>query len=194
MSRIFFTSDLHFSHKNIAKFCPQFRPVSDVAELDEYMIAQWNACVGPDDVVYNLGDVSFARQRDQIAAILSRLNGRHHLILGNHDHLIEQQADYFLNTCKHDGHPLLSSIQHYLKLKLPAIKQKAVLFHYPMAEWDGCHHGWYHLYGHLHDRSAPVSGRLLNVGWDMHGRFLSEADIDRLLSPEPIIQPFLSCP
>ncbi|MDU6147238.1 MAG: phosphoesterase, partial [Neisseria subflava] len=26
MSKTYFTSDLHFSHKNIAKFCPQFRP------------------------------------------------------------------------------------------------------------------------------------------------------------------------
>ena len=38
MSKIFFTSDLHFSHKNIAKFCPQFRPFDNIADMDEYLI------------------------------------------------------------------------------------------------------------------------------------------------------------
>ena len=65
-----------------------------------------------------------------------------------------------------------------------------ILFHYPINEWDGCHKGWYHLYGHLHDRLAPLPGRALNVGFDLHGRFLSPQDIDTLLRPLPAVSHF----
>ena len=76
MAKIFFTSDLHFSHKNIAKFCPAFRPATNhLEELDEFMIARWNETVSPEDVVYNLGDVSFAREFRQVESVLYRLNG-----------------------------------------------------------------------------------------------------------------------
>lgn len=191
MSNIFFTSDLHFSHKNIAKFCPHFRPAtSDIAELDEFMIAQWNSTVSPDDIVYNLGDVSFAHDFPRIENVLRRLNGQHHLIYGNHDGQIIQHRQRLLNTPKNDGHPILSSVQYYLKLRLPEASQTLVLFHYPIQEWDGCHKGWYHLYGHLHDRIAPMAGRALNVGYDLHGRLLNLADIEYFLSDLPTVNRF----
>ena len=144
MSKIFFTSDLHFSHKNIAKFCPQFRRFASIEEMDEHLVAMWNNTVSPEDEVYNLGDLSFSHDLKHITHLLSRLNGRHHLIL----------------------------------------------FHYPINEWDGCHKGWYHLYGHLHDRLATLPGRALNVGFDLHGRFLSPQDIDTLLRPLPVVSHF----
>ena len=57
MSNIFFTSDLHFSHRNIAKFCPHTRPQpsyqGDIDTLDQYMIEMWNDNLGVDDEVYN---------------------------------------------------------------------------------------------------------------------------------------------
>ncbi len=191
MSKLFFTSDLHFSHPNITRFCPQFRPAtSDAGELNEYLIARWNETVAPNDTVYNLGDVSFAHNLPQLSAVLSRLNGRHHVILGNHDDLIVRHQTHLLTTPKHDGHPLLSSIQPYLKLKLPEIRNTLILFHYPIDEWDGCHKGWYHLYGHLHQRLAPLRGRALNAGWDLHGRFLTLQDIDDFLRDLPVVSRF----
>lgn len=188
MPQTFFTSDLHFSHKNIARFCPQFRPATQSPdELDEYMIACWNETVSPEDTVYNLGDVSFAHDLKKTEAVLRRLNGRHHLICGNHDDLVYRHKKRFLDTAKDDGHPLLSSVRSYLKLKLPEIGNTLILFHYPIDEWDGCHKGWYHLYGHLHDRMARIRGRALNVGWDLHGRFLTPQDIDGFLRGLPAV-------
>ena len=153
MSKIFFTSDLHFSHKNIAKFCPQFRRFASIEEMDEHLVAMWNNTVPPED-------------------------------------LIQRHISRFFQTTKADGHPLLASAQPYLKLKLPEINNTLVLFHYPINEWDGCHKGWYHLYGHLHDRLATLPGRALNVGFDLHGRFLSPQDIDALLRPLPAVSHF----
>ena len=103
MPTTYFTSDLHFSHKNIMKFCPQFRSYASIKEMDAALIAQWNATVAPEDTVYNLGDISFARDAASIARVLHQLDGEHHLILGNHDEVIAKNRDYFLHTTKADG-------------------------------------------------------------------------------------------
>lgn len=191
MSQIYFTSDLHFSHKNIAKFCPTFRPHgTDIDKMDESLINYWNATVKPNDVVYNLGDVSFSHELKKIERVLAQLNGHHHLILGNHDGLIASHQQRFLNNPKNDGNPMLSSIQDYLKLKLKDIKRTLILFHYPINEWDGCHKGYYHLHGHIHDRMAKVQGKILNVGFDLHGRFLTMNDIDGFLNQLPDVSHF----
>ena len=71
-------------------------------------------------------------------------------------------------------------------MKLPEINNTLILFHYPIYEWDGCHKGWYHLHGHIHDRVAEIQGRILNVGWDLHGRFLTVQDIHQLLENLPV--------
>ena len=54
MSKLFFTSDHHFGHKNILKFSN--RPFTNVQEMDEIMIQKWNEKVQPEDEVYHLGD------------------------------------------------------------------------------------------------------------------------------------------
>ena len=191
MRKIFFTSDVHFSHRNIVKFCPTCRPkTSNPTELDEFMIARWNETVGIDDVVYNLGDLSFSKDFKQVENILYRLNGTHHLIYGNHDGQIEQHIDRLQKNMKHDGLPMIASAQNYLKLKLPEINNILILFHYPIQEWDGCHKGWYHLHGHTHERVAKVQGRILNVGWDLHGKFLTAQDVDDLLRDLPQVSYF----
>lgn len=194
MSRIFFTSDLHFSHRNIAKFCPHTRPQpsqqGDIDTLDNYMIALWNDTVGVDDDVYNLGDLTFSHNLRHIKKVLSHLNGRHHLIFGNHDDIIQNNLDKFLNTPKHDGNPLLSSAQSYLKLNLKAQGKTLILFHYPIAEWDGCHKGYYHLHGHIHDRMAAIGGRILNVGFDLHGKLLTLDEVVRYLEDLPKLDHF----
>lgn len=193
MKKLYFTSDWHFSHGNIVKFCPTFRPEygkDDPQKMNEYLIDVWNATVCPDDVVYNLGDVSFAKDKKDIIAVLERLNGEHHLILGNHDTLIKQHKAEFLSLKKHDGKPLLSSIQDYAKLRLRDGGHTLILSHYPMIEWEGCHKGWYHLYGHLHDRLAKVRGRALNVGFDLHGRLLGLDEIDEFLAQLPKVGHF----
>ena len=76
MPQTYFTADWHFSHPNIARYCPQFRLQSDNAEeLNEYLIDCWNCVVTPQDTVYNLGDVCFAKKPAHIEAVLQRLTG-----------------------------------------------------------------------------------------------------------------------
>ena len=47
--KYFFTSDSHFHHANIIKYCN--RPFSSVEEMNQVMIERWNEVVKPDDVV-----------------------------------------------------------------------------------------------------------------------------------------------
>ena len=79
--RIWLTSDLHFGHKNILKFCK--RPWDTVEEMDEGLIQNWNRVVGKDDLVFDLGDFAFA-SNSKWKDLLSQLNGHHYFILGNH--------------------------------------------------------------------------------------------------------------
>ena len=54
MPSIWFTSDTHFSHCNIIKYCN--RPFKDVDEMNKILIQNWNNVVRPDDIVWHLGD------------------------------------------------------------------------------------------------------------------------------------------
>lgn len=79
---VFFTSDTHFYHENILKYCN--RPFSSVEEMNEKLIKNWNSVVGNNDIVWHLGDFSFG-SKEHIPEIVSKLNGRINLVMGNHD-------------------------------------------------------------------------------------------------------------
>ena len=49
MKNIYFMADSHFNHANIIYFCQ--RPFASVAEMNEALIAKWNARVGKGDTV-----------------------------------------------------------------------------------------------------------------------------------------------
>ncbi len=82
MDNVFFTSDTHFYHGNIIRYCD--RPFLSVDDMNESLVNNWNCVVGPDDMVYHLGDVAFASQENTLKT-LERLNGKITLVLGNHD-------------------------------------------------------------------------------------------------------------
>ncbi len=77
----FFTSDTHFNHANIIKFCN--RPFKDVEQMNDVMIANWNSVIGKDDTVFHLGDFCLGGAAEW-TKILDRLNGKIYLIMGNH--------------------------------------------------------------------------------------------------------------
>lgn len=79
---IHFTSDSHWGHANIIKYCN--RPFKNVWEMNHVLIEKWNAVVKPTDTVYHLGDFAFLAPR-QIKDLLKCLNGNITMVLGNHD-------------------------------------------------------------------------------------------------------------
>jgi calcineurin-like phosphoesterase family protein len=81
--KVFIIADTHFSHNNIIKY--ENRPFENKEEMDEYMIRKWNEVVSDNDLIIHIGDVIIAGAK-RAEYILSRLNGRKILIMGNHDH------------------------------------------------------------------------------------------------------------
>lgn len=152
---IYFTSDPHFNHANIIKYCK--RPFSTVKEMDKALIINWNNTVNPGDTVYVLGDFAFYKTDDDfeyVRAIFNKLNGLKILIEGNHD-----------------KRPTLKSL-HWQELyrgyyKLKYNKQHIILSHYRFAEWDGCHRGSIHLHGHEHNfQPSKTPYKIFDVGVD----------------------------
>ena len=79
----FIIADTHFGHENIIKY--ESRPFNDTEEMNNRLIELWNSVVGKDDLVYVLGDFTLSRRMDVIKNLVSSLNGRKILIMGNHD-------------------------------------------------------------------------------------------------------------
>ena len=80
--KVWFTSDLHFWHKNICKYCN--RPYETIEEMNEAIIANWNSVIKEDDVVFVLGDLGFCGI-EKLRHLMSQLKGKIFLIQGNHD-------------------------------------------------------------------------------------------------------------
>ena len=92
-SKLFFTSDLHFDHYNIISFAK--RPFKTEAEMNECIIKRFNNKVPEDGVTYILGDLyASTKNPELLSSWIRRLNGKKHLILGNHDYF---ERDFYLD-------------------------------------------------------------------------------------------------
>lgn len=135
---VFFTSDTHFGHRNIIQYTN--RPFDSVEEMDEALISNWNKVVKPDDIVYHLGDVCVGSKSAGIdkleycKQIVSRLNGRKRLVLGNHDDV-------------HRMYQYLDAGFERVYDKPVVIDDFFILTHEPLEFVPA---GWVNLYGHVH--------------------------------------------
>src|SRR6266545_5729642 len=79
----FLVSDNHWGHAGIIRLAN--RPFDDVEQMDAFMRAEWNAVVRHGDTVIHLGDFAHRYPADGLPKLFASLNGRKHLIKGNHD-------------------------------------------------------------------------------------------------------------
>jgi calcineurin-like phosphoesterase family protein len=84
--RQYVISDLHLGHRNIIHYCR--RPFFSSEEMDNILTRNWNHKIGPADEVFYLGDLCHGKNSAPASEYLSRLNGRIHIISGNHDEAI----------------------------------------------------------------------------------------------------------
>lgn len=147
---LFFTADTHFGDHRTLNI--HRRPFASVAEMDEALVAGWNAVVGPADEIWHLGDVAW-RAAD-VAGLLARLNGTKHLVRGNNDPAGTGEA------------PGWASVQDYAELTEG--DARLVLCHYPFRSWNGQHRRAIDLHGHSHGKLKPML-RQFDVGVDARG-------------------------
>lgn len=137
-NKVYFTSDTHFNHENIIRFC--HRPFKDVEVMNETLIANWNSVVGSDDDVFHLGDFCLGGAAEW-TKILDRLNGKIHLIVGNHD--LKNLRQGFINRFDE------VVMQRHIVIE----KHSIYLNHYPFLCFSGAYKDdvW-QLFGHVHTR------------------------------------------
>ncbi len=185
MSKIFFTSDLHFGHKNVIRF--DNRPFASIEEMDREIVERWNRKVAADDTVYVLGDVSWYNL-EKTRLLVESLNGHKVLVCGNHDRISTA------NPCGFE------SIVKYKELNLPG-NAYVVLSHYPIPLFNRHHYGAYMLYGHVHNshewniveswkadmQRLDIKCNLYNVGtmiWNYEPVTLDEIIADQRFQPQ----------
>lgn len=144
---IFYIADTHFGHANIMRHCN--RPFSTVDEMDEVMIRNWNSVVNKNDDVYIIGDFCFKSGKNP-AEYLKRLNGKKHLISGNHDGKVLK--DPYVRS-------LFESIEKYDEIEDNG--RRVILFHYPIAEWNGYFRNSYHVFGHIHNKEDNEANKMM---------------------------------
>lgn len=132
---IFYIADWHYNHANILAF--DNRPFTTIEQMNAALVDRWNAAVTPADTVYVLGDMFWGGETKAIP-VLDSLNGTKILIKGNHD------------RCKNaEFRKRFDQISGYMEIEDG--DRRVVLCHYPIPCYKNHFHGWYHLYGHVHN-------------------------------------------
>lgn len=81
---LYFTSDTHFNHYNIIKYCN--RPYENCREMNDDLILKWNSVVSQEDTIIHVGDVTFGNP-SMTREFFKNLNGYKILVKGNHDRI-----------------------------------------------------------------------------------------------------------
>lgn len=181
-----FTSDLHFSHRNVIPYCN--RPFKDVEEMNAHIIKTWNKTVKPFDTIYVLGD--FSLNPNWSKRIVPLLNGHKVLVAGNHDgcHISQKKCSKFLAKYLNDWHEVMI---HWGTLTLKN-DRVVIMSHLPYDnEYDDRYkqykladQGFVLLHGHLHGRYIK-NGKQIDVSWDAHaGKILSEDELIDIINSD----------
>lgn len=162
MRNIWLTSDTHFGHENIIRYCN--RPFANAKEMDDAIRTKWNETVKDGDIVYHLGDVYFGAKignNEEPEDFLKTLKGRKRLLLGNHDEL---KNGVLQRSFQKVG--LWRKFSEFGLILTHVPVHESTLYETPDANFP-C---YINVHGHIHDKAAP-SGMHFNasVEWLEYG-------------------------
>lgn len=163
--KTYFTGDQHFFHKNIVKedffASGHIRPWRNEKTMRNEIIKRHNEVVEVDDTVIHAGDFAFTSNlmADRLRPILDKLNGKHILVLGNHDDLkpfkyLDVGFTNVTTSC------IMELEYTWKKYKVAVAHDPAFRYMFPK--------DWIFLCGHIHDlfRLLPEKNTV-NVGVDV---------------------------
>ncbi len=165
MGKIWLTSDLHFNHDR--EFIWGARGFCCVQEMNEAIIEHWDAVVSPEDDVYILGDLCLggAGMNNENQKLIEMLNGKIHIILGNHDSPARIEMYRFCKNVVEE--PKYADMLHYRGYHF-------YLSHFPTMtanlEKESLKQCTINLHGHTHAMNPFYQGIpfMFNVGCDAH--------------------------
>lgn len=177
--KVWFTSDVHFSHANILYFHPERREhfgitleelkedsVAAAEKMNEMLIKQWNDTVKRDDTIYFLGDFCMGN-REETEKILQKLHGKKFLIPGNHDKSLKGLERYFEDVAQ-------IKEAKFTNNQFPFIDPNETfcveMCHFPLLTWNRRENGSVHVHGHTHNSVTKINDTLMelrvDVGYD----------------------------
>ena len=162
----FFTSDEHYSHSRIIKYCN--RPFQSSEEMDEEIISRHNEVVRKNDIVIHSGDFAWFTSYPPCSKIIDRLTGNHIFLKGSHDKWLRNTKVHEIWEKRIDD-------------------QVVVVCHYAMLVWPRSHYGSWQLYGHSHGNlSHPLMGKQYDIGVDNNNFYpVSFDQIKEIMKDKP---------
>lgn len=139
----FFTSDEHYGHHNVIKYCN--RPFDNIDEMNAELIRRHNTVITSNDVVVHAGDFCWSNKKEQAVEFIKKLNGNHIFLRGSHDHWMPKSVKFMWRKLV-EG-------------------QFVVVCHYAMRTWERSHYGSWDLHGHSHGRMESI-GKQYDIGVD----------------------------
>jgi len=148
------------------------RPFFTKTQMDNAIIARWNAVVAPGDTVYHLGDV--AMHTAPMKRIMPQLNGNHLLIVGNHDmiypYFLKTRGQKFIDRMNKEymaaGFSEIIHRELYLDTRIGYVR----LCHFPTKNtYDNYHND-------MHDANRPEDVGILNICGHVHDNWLKRGN------------------
>lgn len=196
-----FTSDLHFGHANIIRFCD--RPFEDAHHMNCGIVDGINAHAGPDDELWIVGDLAMGDLMGTLGITRRLTAGRIVLVAGNHDRCHPYYGAKHLRWVdEYHRHARIDELHlETTTVDLPG-GTTAIVNHFPFrnrpdahvtgdpranrfARWQPDDDGSWLLCGHVHEKWRQ-RGRMINVGVDAWaGRPVHERELAALVAEGP---------
>lgn len=173
----FFISDLHINHIKVVSFTemqycrlpkngekvsfdgtswvlPPVLPTS-ADQWKDRICSNWNRVVGPLDIVYICGDITYRNKPEPVVKYLNGLRGIKRIVYGNHD----SELIKYLTKNPQKGIELVGNyVDTYIPLPDGRIAQRVIMSHCPIFSYDGCgRNNVIHIFGHVH--ASPIENR-----------------------------------
>lgn len=180
---VWFTSDTHFSHRNIINLSsrpfilPNGEPNIDLH--DQTLIDNWNFDVGRNDLVIHLGDVALGKIADSLP-LVGMLAGHKVLVPGNHDRVFSGEKEKSRLRFDPEYRKVFNEIwPETVRTYIPQLDSDVILSHFPYhgdsqendrhvdkrpVDFDGTPL----IHGHIHE-ARHIEGNMFNVGVDVNG-------------------------
>ena len=192
--KIWFVSDLHLGHNKPFILGP--RNYSSINEAIDHQWQMMNEHIGPNDIVFNLGDVvigAYDKSLEYAKRVVHMPCKHQYFIWGNHNAGVQAlyddcrkqldllEDDIEIYPLNYPSSPF-TFIGHYAEVWIDDVM--CVLTHYPIASWNRIGKGAYNIHGHCHrNLKEDLSIKRIDVGWEWKRRPVEWNEIVRELSP-----------
>lgn len=207
--KIFFFSDLHYSHSKLN----EKRGFKDDEEQKKTLINNWNSNVSNEDTVFLLGDTVLGagdKSYETFEYLLKTLNYKEiFIMMGNHgagynrlfnSHLemgdrIDKYYRLRFSIERDEGFKRVNLIPNYYEIFVNS--QHIVLSHFAILSWNGVGKSTWHLFGHSHNslsetpwiRDNYLVGKCMDVGFENVKAPISFDKVKEIMDARIVIQP-----